>query len=146
VHIVRYHNGKKIKNNDAIYWDRLTVVWEATGRACENCLTNCRNGQEIPDVQKEWKKIDITTDWRLKVMDKTRNLKGDIHTVCKNEMGGFHSSIFSNLSIECYKEVYIKERNNEMYALGLSFCSRFVNYYEADGMMMLAAKQLRNIL
>jgi len=146
IHIIRYHNGKSNRPGKPVYWDKMTVAWEETGRACQNCLTQCGNSKDIRPVQKEWEKIEITPDWRLKVLDKTRQLNGDIHTVTIEQMGRFHKSVFKSLGIKTYKEVYIKEKKGEMYTLGLSFCARFENYFEAEGMMMLAAKQLKNVL
>lgn len=146
IHIVRYHNGGKRNKNKPVYWDKMTVDWEEIGRSCEMCITACRNRLEIKRVQKEWQGIPITDNWRHKVMDRTRMLSGEIHTVHKAELNKVHQSIFNRLGIGCYKEVYIKEKKDGMYTLGLSFCDRFINYQQAEGMIYLAAKQLRNII
>jgi len=145
VHIVRYHNGKKDKNKP-IHWDKMTVEWEEIGHACDKCITACRNRLEVKRVQKEWQKIPITDNWRHKAMNKTRSLQGEINTICKGDLNEIHQSIFDRLDIECYKEVYVKSDQTEMYTLGLSFCGRFSNYVQAEGMIYLAAKQLRNII
>ncbi len=123
----------------------MTVDWEETGHVCTNCVANCRNYREIPRLQNQWQGIHITEAWH-RVIEKTLLLKGEINTVNYSNLDGNHQQLWNDAKIHIYKEVLIKHKKFGFYTLGLSFCIRFKNYDDADGMMSLAARQLKNLL
>ena len=141
VHVVHYRNGYKGKKYKA---NRMTVKYERTGLVCDMCASKCM--LEIKRIQDDWDEIEISDYW-LSVMEETINLDGRINTIRFDELEPISQSIWKNLHIEVYKEIFIKSINLHSYfTLGLSFCNRFKKFDWAEGMMSLAARQLKTAL
>lgn len=147
IHIIRYHNGKKIEHEgDPVIYDRMSVEYEIIGHTCGDCGTDCFKITGVPEVKHEWQKIPIADDWRAEAYDKTMASKGQVNTVRKEQMSKVGQEIFDRLKIEIFKEIFICKTKRGTYTLGLSFCSRYRKVGLADGMMVLAAKNLSNSL
>jgi len=137
VHLIRYHNGGPYK---------MTVEWESLGRACPQCITKCKNYKGIPPLQNDWRSYQLSNIW-AEIVAKTIQMDGVINEVDGSGFDQLHKDMWNNYKIHSYKEVIVKHKSNkDTWCLGLSFCQRFEDHHEANAMMDMARRKLKDLL
>lgn len=144
IHLVRYHNGgSKLKQGVPI---SLTVDLEKTGSICDKCITKCRfyNG-EIKPLMNDWQNIKIQGSW-FNVVKRTVLSPNDVNIVKLSQLDAAHQQIWEKYVIDEYHEILVKHKKDCFYTIGLSFCPRFKNHGQTQGILSLAARQMANLL
>jgi len=127
--------------------EKLTVMFECLGHACNNCQHPCSFQNKRKRIQSSWINRPIHKFWLENLALKTLKLNGKVNTVRHDEASDFQQEIFDNIGVHTVKEVFIKTKtSHEFITVCFAYCENYEHNALTDPALMGLANKLYRYL